>query len=171
MSDDAAFRHSRDRHLGVSISNEFYQPVPMFFTREGASMPLIGHYRGGSAFLLCNGPSMAKLDLTQLNKPGIMTFGMNNGAKTFRPNFWTCVDDPKRFLKSIWITCQLKGITFGLLDQDPSLYQYPQFGFFSSTRIFTFHIGISTSFTICLHSLGEKKSPFPAFLDISRIRP
>jgi hypothetical protein len=35
--------------------------------------------------------------------PGIMTFGINNGPKTFRPNFWTCVDDPVRFLKSIWL--------------------------------------------------------------------
>jgi len=28
---------------------------------------------------------------------------MNNGPKTFRPDFWTCVDDPARFLKSIWL--------------------------------------------------------------------
>ena len=102
-NDDAAFRHSRDRHMGVSISDEFYQPVPMFFTREGAHLSLIGHYRGGHAFLICNGPSFASLDRTQLNKPGIMTFGINNGPKTYRPNFWTCVDDPVRFLKSIWL--------------------------------------------------------------------
>lgn len=101
--DDTGFRHSRDRHLGVSISNEFYQPVPMFFTREGAMLNMIGHYRGCSAFLICNGPSFAALDHSLLKKPGIMTLGMNNGAKTFRPNFWTCVDDPSRFLKSIWM--------------------------------------------------------------------
>jgi len=102
-NDDAAFRHSRDRHMGVSISSEFYQPVPMFFTREGAQLNLIGHYRGHSAFLICNGPSFVQLNHALLNKPGVMTFGINNGPKTFRPNFWTCVDDPVRFLKSIWL--------------------------------------------------------------------
>lgn len=103
MADDSALRHGRDKHMGVSISSEFYQPVPFFFTREAAPLPLIGHYRGGSAFLLCNGPSMAQLNLSLLNKPGVITFGMNNGPRTFRPTFWTCVDDPKRFIKSIWL--------------------------------------------------------------------
>jgi hypothetical protein len=93
--------------MGVSISNEFYQPVPMFFTREGSQLNLIGHYRGGSAFLICNGPSFASLDKKQLDKPGIMTFGINNGPKTFRPNFWCCVDDPARFIKSIWLDPQI----------------------------------------------------------------
>ena len=86
-SDDSAFRHSRDRHLGVSVSNEFYQPCPMFFTREGSQLNLIGHYRGSSLFIICNGPSFAQLDHSLLRQPGIMTYGMNNGPKTFRPNF------------------------------------------------------------------------------------
>jgi hypothetical protein len=102
-ADDAAFRHSRERHMGVCVSSEFYQPCPMFFTREGAQLNLIGHYRGGSIFLICNGPSFAALDHSLLGKPGIMTFGINNGPKTFRPNFWTCVDSPERFIKSIWL--------------------------------------------------------------------
>jgi len=102
-NDDNAFRFSRDRHLGVSVSTEFYQPVPMFFTREGAMLNLIGHYRGASAFMLCNGPSMRPLDLSLLKNAGVMTYGMNNGPRTFRPNFWTCVDDPSRFMKSIWL--------------------------------------------------------------------
>jgi len=42
-----------------------------------------------------------------LKQPGIMTYGMNNGPRTFRPNFWTCVDDPARFLKSIWLDSQI----------------------------------------------------------------
>ena len=99
------FRFGRDRHLGVSVSTEFYQPVPFFYTREGANLNLIGHYRGGVIFIICNGPSLAsgQYDLSLLKKPGVMTYGMNNGARTIRPNFWTCVDDPKRFLKSIWL--------------------------------------------------------------------
>ena len=103
VNDDKAFRYSRDRHMGVSVSNEFYQPCPMFFSREGSQLNLIGLYRGASAFMISNGPSLLNHDLSLLNKPGIITYGMNNGPKTFRPNFWTCVDDPSRFLKSIWL--------------------------------------------------------------------
>lgn len=102
-SDDSSFRYSRDRHLGFSVSNEFYQPVPFFFTREGSQLNLLGHYKGSSIFIISNGPSFASLDYSKLKQPGIITYGMNNGAKTFRPNFWTCVDDPSRFLKSVWM--------------------------------------------------------------------
>ena len=38
-----------------------------------------------------------------MKKPGVITYGVNNGPATFRPNFWSCVDDPQRFLKSIWL--------------------------------------------------------------------
>lgn len=105
VNDFKQFRYGRDRHLGVSVSSEFYQPVPFFFTREGSNLPLIGNYRGGSIFIVCNGPSLASgnYDLSLLKRPGVMTYGMNNGARTIRPNFWTCVDDPRRFLKSIWL--------------------------------------------------------------------
>jgi len=102
-NDDASFRHSRDRHMGVCVSSEFYQPCPMFFTREGSQLNMIGHYRGGSIFIICNGPSFAGLDHSLLDKPGVMTFGINNGPKSYRPNFWTCVDSPERFIKSIWL--------------------------------------------------------------------
>ncbi|MFA5313783.1 MAG: hypothetical protein WC375_10800 [Methanomassiliicoccales archaeon] len=102
-NDTVLFQNSRDRHLGISISNEFYQPVPMFFTREGAELRVIGHYRGASAFLVGNGPSLRNYDLTQMKRPGVMSIGMNNGPRTFRPNFWCCVDHPERFMKSIWL--------------------------------------------------------------------
>jgi len=102
-NDDAQFRHSRERHMGVCVSSEYYQPCPMFFTREGSQLNMIGHYRGDSIFLICNGPSFASLDHSLLQRPGVMTFGINNGPRTFRPNFWTCVDSPERFIKSIWL--------------------------------------------------------------------
>lgn len=97
------FYSHRDSKLGISISNEFYQQAPMFFTRENAQINLIGHYRGAHAFMICNGPSFSKLDHSLLKKPGVITYGMNNGPRTFRPNFWTCVDSPHRFIKSIWL--------------------------------------------------------------------
>lgn len=98
-------RHHRNRNLGSCVSWEYYQPVPYFFTREGAQLNMVGHYRGRSAFLVSNGPSIAsgKYDLSLLKLPGVITYGVNNGPKTIRPNFWSCVDDPKRFLKSIWL--------------------------------------------------------------------
>jgi hypothetical protein len=103
-SDWNQLRNHRMEHYGMSVSNEFYQHVPFFFNREGCQMNLIGHYRGASAFLICNGPSIVngKFDLSLLKRPGVITYGMNNGPRTIRPNLWSCVDDPKRFMKSIW---------------------------------------------------------------------
>lgn len=60
-------------------------------------------YRGASAFLLCGGPSLAEMDLTPLNDPGILTMAVNNAAKVFRPNLWTCVDSADHFLRSVWL--------------------------------------------------------------------
>jgi len=99
------FRWSRDRYVGHSISTEWYQTVPFFFTRDRCPLWLTGQYRGRSAFLICNGPSLVsgKYDLSLLKYPGVMTYGMNNGPRTVRPNFWSCVDDPVRFIKSIWL--------------------------------------------------------------------
>jgi len=102
-ADDGGFRHSRSRHEGVCVEMEYHQYSPHFFARDRASVPLEGLYRGASAFLICNGPSFVTLDHNLLKKPGVMTFGINNGPRTFRPNFWTCVDDPVRFIKSIWL--------------------------------------------------------------------
>jgi len=101
-NDHRGLRHGRDRHVGFSFESEYYQPMPMFFSAEGNSFPgLMGNYRGASAFLVCSGPSFAALDHEPLKK--CFTFGVNNSVKTFRPNAWGCVDDPARFLKSIWL--------------------------------------------------------------------
>ena len=108
-NDVRTFRQHRDRHIGHSVSNEYYQQTPFFFTRECAQLNLVGQYKGASAFLICNGPSLVSgdYDLSQLNRPGVITYGINNGPATFRPTFWSCVDDPSRFLKSIWLDPQI----------------------------------------------------------------
>lgn len=59
-------------------------------------------YRGQACFLLCNGPSLAAMDLTMLRLPGIMTMGMNNGWAIFRPDLWICVDRPGSFIDTGW---------------------------------------------------------------------
>ncbi|TRZ80400.1 hypothetical protein D4R86_04310 [bacterium] len=74
----------------------------------------LGDYKNASIFVICNGPSFAKLDHSLLRQPGIITYGMNNGPKTFRPNFWSCVDSPSRFLMSIW--------------KDPKITKFVPFG-------------------------------------------
>lgn len=101
--DDETFRHPHGREFHGVYDFKYNQNVPFFFTREGSEIDLIGQYRGGSIFLICNGPSFANLDKNLLRKPGVITFGMNNGPKSFRPDFWTIVDDPTRFIKSIWL--------------------------------------------------------------------
>lgn len=116
--DEDAFRHTRDRHIGAVVETEFHQYCPHFFTRDRASLALEGMYRGSSIFLICNGPSFVTLDHSLLKKPGVMTFGINNGPKTFRPNMWTCVDDPARFLKSIWLDPKIqKFVPFSHMEQ------------------------------------------------------
>jgi len=73
-----------------------------FSTFDKIPIPFEKHYKNKSCFLILSGPSLNKHDLTQLKQPGIITFGVNNSVKTFRPNLWSCVDHPSRFMISIW---------------------------------------------------------------------
>ncbi len=77
------------------------EQVPFFYTRAGAVLPLEGMYRGGHAFLMANGPSVAALDLARLHRRWVMT--LNNGARTFRGNANCTVDEPSRFSLSMWL--------------------------------------------------------------------
>lgn len=103
-NDEKLFREtSENKNFGISMPNRYHAHVPMFFNRFGSEIDLIGQYNGASVFFICNGPSFANLDHNKLKMPGIMTYGINNGPRTFRPNAgWSCVDDASRFLKSIW---------------------------------------------------------------------
>jgi hypothetical protein len=76
--------------------------APMFFRDNGMNIDLVDMYRGQSIFLILNGPSFKEVDHSALRAPGIVSFGINNGAHAFRPNLWTSVDDPTRFMESIW---------------------------------------------------------------------
>jgi hypothetical protein len=109
-NDQRALRRSRHQHLGICVSSEFYQPCPMFFTREGSQLNIIGQYRGASVFVIMNGPSLKDIDLQKLDQAGVMTYGVNNGPKTYRPNLWSCVDPPDRFIKSIWLDPKIQKI-------------------------------------------------------------
>ena len=77
-------------------------PVPLY-TDDGDAVNLNNHYRGRSCFLICGGPSFAGLDHEPLKRPGILTMGLNNSVRTFRPNLWTHVDGSDHFIRSIYL--------------------------------------------------------------------
>lgn len=102
--DDQAARWGRDRHEGFDVGKYPYvQRPPMFFTRDHHPLWLGDQFKGRSAFLICGGPSFGKLDHSLLASPGLLTMGINNSVKSFRPNLWTSVDSPDHFMKSIWL--------------------------------------------------------------------
>lgn len=71
-------------------------------TSDGDTVNMSNHYRGRSAFLVLSGPSLNELDLSKLNRRGIFTMGVNNSWTVHRPNLWTCVDPPNRFVDVGW---------------------------------------------------------------------
>ena len=72
------------------------------YTADFDSISLGGFYKARSAFLVLSGPSLNDLDLTHLDRRGIVTMGVNNSWTVHRPTLWTCVDDPGRFIDTGW---------------------------------------------------------------------
>jgi hypothetical protein len=108
-ADERQLRHGRESHVGFRVG-QYLQPPPFFFTRDKWPAPFVDEYRGASAFLIASGPSFATVDHSKLRQPGILSMGMNNSAKSFRPNLWTCVDDPGNFLYSVWVDPTIRKI-------------------------------------------------------------
>lgn len=78
---------------------------------------LYNQYKNSTAFLILGGTSFRDFINSQdnifisgkllshaecLKYPGFVTMSVNNSVKSFRPDLWTCVDNPNRFIKSIW---------------------------------------------------------------------
>lgn len=104
MNDAKIARWGRSQHEGYrKFKHRFVQPAPMLFTQDHHPLWLGDMYRGRSAFLIAGGPSFGTLDHAQLRQPGVLTLGLNNSPKTFRPNLWVSVDAPDHFLRSIWL--------------------------------------------------------------------
>jgi hypothetical protein len=74
----------------------------LLYTADGQSLSLQNWYRGKPVFLVCGGPSLGEHDLSQLRRPGVVTFGVNNVWSVFRPNLWCCVDRPGNFIDTGW---------------------------------------------------------------------
>ncbi|MBL9090228.1 MAG: class I SAM-dependent methyltransferase [Planctomycetaceae bacterium] len=85
-------------------------PLPMLYARDGEPVALQNMYRGGQAFLVCSGPSLASHDLSHLARRGVVTLAVNNAATVIRPQLWCCVDDPSHFCDVIW--------------RDPSIFKF-----------------------------------------------
>lgn len=104
QQDESTARFGRARHDGFKrCSHNHIQPTPLFFTQDHHPLWLADTYRGRSAFLIASGPSFGSLDHAPLSRPGVITMGVNNSPRTFRPNLWTCVDQPDHWIRSIWL--------------------------------------------------------------------
>ncbi len=93
MTNDSAALHAAPMKRGM--------PSPLFFTANGAAMPLEGMYHGAHAFLVLNGPTVAQLPPGTLNGLHVMT--VNNGPRTIRGNMNVMLDSPGRFSLSQWL--------------------------------------------------------------------
>lgn len=103
QNDVDKLKYGRFPLMGACVSSEYYQNCPYFFSREGSSLPMVGMYKGRSAFLIASGPSFNKIDKNQLRNPGIWTIATNNAIASFRSNASIIVDDPARFTMSLWV--------------------------------------------------------------------
>jgi len=82
----------------------------MIFNSNNEIINLRNSYVNSSCFFIGGGPSFENIDKDKLNSPGIITVGVNNSVKTFRPDIWVSVDDPTHFIKSIWLDGKIKKI-------------------------------------------------------------
>lgn len=91
------------------------EPASHFFNADGSPSSLRNKFKSAiGAFYILNGPSFLNVDHSLLRQPGIFTLGQNNGPSTFRPNAWVGLDEPGRFLLSIWL--------------DPNIMKFTQVG-------------------------------------------
>lgn len=92
-----------DADLKAAVRDSQVQCRSLLFSGDGKPVDLENLFRGRSCFLICGGSSFGRLDHSKLREPGILTMGVNNSPKTFRPNLWTCCDAPDHYIRSIWL--------------------------------------------------------------------
>lgn len=64
--------------------------------------PLHNGAIGLSAFIVCNGPSLAAIDVERLRGPGRVVVAVNNAAPKVRPDWWVGMDTPDCYDHSIF---------------------------------------------------------------------
>jgi len=69
---------------------------------DGRGIPLEGMWEGGHCFLICGGPSLKELDLTELSHRGLASMALNNAWIMHKPTFWVAADPPRNFSDVGW---------------------------------------------------------------------
>lgn len=57
---------------------------------------------GADAYLCCPGPSLAKVEDSQLHVPGAMIFALNTAYPKIRPDVWIGMDRPECYDRRLW---------------------------------------------------------------------
>jgi hypothetical protein len=73
-----------------------------FWDKNEHPLHVDGMYAGAACFLVVSGPSLKMIDMSKLQQPGIVSFGVNNSENVIRPTMWVSVDDPANFIISVW---------------------------------------------------------------------
>jgi len=95
----------KDGHkLSIKVFTHADKADNVFVSKSGKPANIVDQYKGATAFLIMNGPSLKSIDRGPLKF--VHTMCVNNGPKALmpklRPNFWTCVDGPDKFLYTVW---------------------------------------------------------------------
>ena len=77
--------------------------VPFFYNSSKWNVPFVDMFRGCSAFLIASGPSFNNVNKSLLSSPGCWTMTLNNAVRSFRGDAACVVDDPSRFVSSLWL--------------------------------------------------------------------
>jgi len=100
--------------VNVKVMSENSKPIdiPTNIThylrnRKDEVVNIENNMKGSSLFIIAGGPSFSKVSVKHKKQLAYcMTMGINNSPKAFtkyfRPNYWTCVDGPDKFLHTIW---------------------------------------------------------------------
>jgi hypothetical protein len=80
----------------------------VFYNINNENLPIKNLYKNQTCFLILSGPSLINFDLNKLQQSGIITFGVNNSPKIFRPDLWTSGDSVQHFMISIYKDPKIK---------------------------------------------------------------
>jgi len=123
---DATHPLVKDGYRDQNDARESRRPPPtskkqsnlLLYNKQGHSFCMEDHWKGATAFLVLSGPSSNELDLSKIQRRGVVTMAVNNAWSLVRPTIWTSVDDPCTFLDAGWKDPGiLKLVPYGLINK------------------------------------------------------
>jgi hypothetical protein len=75
----------------------------VFYRPDEKPVDICGIYKGSACFILANGPSANLRRPEFFKRPGVVTFGLNNGVNFWRPTLANVADPAHKFHHSIWL--------------------------------------------------------------------